>query len=201
MSKQTIQLPPTTSMAAVISWFRQRYLNADVEEQVAYLESIMRVRRLHIKDFRVGTEISDWSVNVQVGTSLYEPGFTPELTPDIMLRLGIFGGLAIKGIETQIPIEWVIFALFESKLTTDVFPHQNKNYFLLVADPYPSSGDDSREFFHWFCRYYLGRRSEEDSEMIEEWKSFQSKAKAIIKSKVPQSAIVRQLFLQWSIMI
>lgn len=198
------ELPPTTSPDAVISWFRIRYNLPDVEDRVKYLNDIMRRNRLHIDGIGIGKQIKDWTVTTRVGTVSYHPDFKPPFTPDIMIRLGIFGGLGIKGIENEIPIEWIIFGILGGKISSpnDVFPTQQRNYYNIIADPWPTEDEtrDSRNFFHWFCRYYLGRRSpEEDAIMIGAWKEKTKFLTSVVNDRSHNRLIHRQHLLQWGI--
>lgn len=204
MAKQPIQLPPRDNPAAIISWFTERYQGSMLDQHVAYLNHIMEQKRLHIKDVKVGTVITgaqgSWTVAVPTGTKSYDAKFSPKFSPDVLIRLGVFGGLAIKGIETEIPIEWIIFALLSDKITYEDLPDQTKNYYQILSEPYPSTRSyDTRQFFHWFCRYYLGKRSPEDVLMIQAWRVKDATCSALMKSKQMASLVTQQTLLQWSL--
>lgn len=141
-------------------------------------------------------------VEAQPGSTSFKQGFTIDYTPDVLIRLGIFGGLSIKGIENEIPMEWILFGLLDDKIINDEFPEQSKNFFEIIAEPYPlGNNTDSRHFFHWLCRYYWGKRCAEDISMINQWKE-QLKLKNEVLSK-PQhkNLISKQKLLQWGIFV
>lgn len=108
----------------------------------------------------------------------FDEGFKPELTPKQMLSLGIFGGRYMRDCKKEFPKDW----FSKAKL----FPlgpagHDKKLNFFGVDASQPLSvwqekgwihPDDPRGWFQWYCRYYLGRRHEDDQRQIKRWKAF-----------------------------
>lgn len=99
--------------------------------------------------------------------------FKPELTPRQMLELGVFGGCYFEGEQDEFPHEW-----FDNAQLSDVHD-PSKNYFEIDASQtrqeWQRKGwmydDDPRGWFQWYCRYYLGRRiQEEDARQIKRWR-------------------------------
>ena len=103
----------------------------------------------------------------------FDPRFKPELTPAEMLRLGVFGGKYMSDKPKEYPRSWFKGA----KLTTDYKRHAELNYFGLNASQslkvWQQKGwinpQDPRGWFEWYCRYYLGRRTEDDERQIKRW--------------------------------
>jgi hypothetical protein len=105
----------------------------------------------------------------------FNPEFKPELSPQKMLELGIFGGAYFEGNTEEYPIEWFTDAQMSDK------PNPKLNFFGVEASQplqvwqqkgwiYP---EDPRGWFQWYCRYYLGRRvAGEDERQIKRWKAF-----------------------------
>jgi hypothetical protein len=189
-----MELPPTTSIDAVIHWFTQRYHKPDVGRWIEYLRTIMNIRRLHINSLPMDKVIADWTITAKPGS--HSPDFKSTITPDLMIRFGIFGGLGVLGIEAEIPIEWIIFGILANTITYADFPDYTCNHHRIIADPYPvenGSLPESRKFFHWYCRYYLGKRSVEDDSMIAQR---QEKIKHHLSHKLTE--ISKQNLLQWS---
>ena len=100
--------------------------------------------------------------------------FKPELTPKQMLEMGVFGGKYMTDCKKEFPETWFT----KAKLCSDW--HDPKlNYFGLNASKplsyWKEKGwihkDDPRGWFQWYCRYYMGRRSEDDLRQINRWKS------------------------------
>ena len=106
--------------------------------------------------------------------SNYHPEFKPELTPAEMLKMGVFGGKYLTDCQHEFPISW----FQEAKLCSD-FHDPNLNFFKVNASQslavWRKKGwihpDDPRGWFQWYCRYYLGRRHEDDQRQISRWKA------------------------------
>jgi hypothetical protein len=158
-------------------------------------------RRLHIKDYSKGSSPYGVKLLEIPGVKSYHKDFKPDFTPDVMIRMGVFGGLGVKGIETEIPIEWLLYSLFDKNVgityTNMMFADQRKNYYKVISSVYPSSdGKDSRLFFHWYCRYYLGKRSEEDEDMIKTWMTLETLRERVLKSLPSECLLDRQFLFQ-----
>lgn len=105
----------------------------------------------------------------------FHPDFRPELTPAQMLELGVFGGKYMTDCADEFPASWFCNA----KLCPE--RHDPKlNFFGLNASQplsyWRAKGwihpDDPRGWFQWYCRYYLGRRHEDDQRQIRRWIAF-----------------------------
>jgi hypothetical protein len=105
----------------------------------------------------------------------FDKDFKPELTPQQMLELGVFGGKYMTDCAKEFPKAWFKKAR--------LCPHKHDpdlNFFGVNASQplsvwvkkgwiHPA---DPRGWFQWYCRYYLGRRlPEEDSRQIKRWKA------------------------------
>jgi len=104
----------------------------------------------------------------------FHPEFKPELTPKQMLAMGVFGGKYMTDCSKEFPASW--FA--RAKLCHD--RHDPELNFFGVNASQPLSvwrekgwihPDDPRGWFQWYCRYYLGRRSDDDLRQIKRWKA------------------------------
>lgn len=108
-----------------------------------------------------------------MGKNFY-PEFKPELTPKQMLRMGIFGGKYMTDCEKEFPKDW-----FEKVKLCKKRHDPELNYFGINASQplsvWRKKGwifeDDPRGWFQWYCRYYMGRRSEDDERQIKRWKA------------------------------
>ena len=102
----------------------------------------------------------------------YHPDFRPELTPQEMLELGVFGGKYMTDCQDEFPAEWFT----KAKLCSE--RHDPALNFFGVNASQPLSvwqekgwiyEDDPRGWFQWYCRYYLGRRCRDDERQIKRW--------------------------------
>merc|ERR1711918_76868 len=118
------------------------------------------------------------------------PDFRPNRTPAQILKAGSFGGTYFRPIESAVtqqsygpevldefPKEW-FKGLKQSQLRSKTYrPELNKwgvkcggslgmgesSGWIAEIDPYG--------WFQWYCRFYLGRRSDDDERQIGRWKS------------------------------
>ncbi len=103
----------------------------------------------------------------------FDPRFTPELTPKETLELGVFGGVYFGDKPKEFPQDW----FKNAKLSPDGKRHKELNYFKVHASQslavWQAKGwihpQDPRGWFEWYCRYYLGRRTEDDERQIKRW--------------------------------
>lgn len=112
-----------------------------------------------------------------VGTH-FDPEFKPDLTPQQMLEMGVFGGVYMRDCTNEFPKKWFTKAVFQNN---DSYAHDAKLNFFKVNASQPLSvwrkngwiyKDDPRGWFQWYCRYYMGRRiPEEDTRQIKRWKA------------------------------
>jgi len=105
----------------------------------------------------------------------FHPEFKPHLTPKEMLELGIFGGVYFFDQPKELPRAW----FKKAKLSADGQRHKELNYYGINASQplavWQQKGwihkDDPRGWFQWYCRYYMGRRHEDDERQIKRWKA------------------------------
>jgi hypothetical protein len=103
----------------------------------------------------------------------FDPAFQPQLTPKEMLALGIFGGKYMTDGKKEFPKDWFAKAKLSAK-----HKDSDLNYFGIDASKplsyWKKKGwihpDDPRGWFQWYCRYYMGRRMEDDARQIKRWK-------------------------------
>ena len=104
----------------------------------------------------------------------FDPEFKPELTPRQMLVLGVFGGKYMTDCKREFPESWFARAKLSPQGRDPAL-----NYFGVDASQplavWKKKGwihpQDPRGWFQWYCRYYLGRRSEDDARQIKRWKA------------------------------
>ena len=103
----------------------------------------------------------------------FDPEFKPQLTPKQMLALGVFGGKYMTDCSCEFPKSWFAHARLSPQ-----GKDASLNYFGVDASKplsyWRKKGwiheDDPRGWFQWYCRYYTGRRHEDDARQIKRWK-------------------------------
>ena len=136
----------------------------------------------------------------------FHHGFEPDLTPDQMLRLGVFGGKYMTDTTCEFPKEWFAGAKLASGKRDPLL-----NYFGVDASQplsvWRAKGwihdNDPRGWFQWYCRYYLGRRLPgEDERQIGRWKAMRRHVSQIIHNCEPGDVWCRrrqrQALLHWA---
>jgi hypothetical protein len=135
----------------------------------------------------------------------FDPAFTPELTPKEMLALGVFGGKYMTDCRAEFPASWFAGAKLSPKKKDPAL-----NYFGVDASQPLSEwrrkgwihADDPRGWFQWYCRYYMGRRHEDDARQIARWKQIVRHAAQIKKHCEPCDFSCRrrqrQALLHWA---
>ncbi len=135
----------------------------------------------------------------------FDPEFQPELTPQQMLELGVFGGKYMTDCLDEFPEEWFLGAKLCSKRhdpTLNFFgvnASKSLSYWRAKGWIYP---EDPRGWFQWYCRYYLGRRCPDDDRQIRRWKAMRRHLVQIQK-RCPQVDLncrkrQRQALLHWA---
>jgi hypothetical protein len=104
----------------------------------------------------------------------FHPDFEPEYTPKELLELGVFGGKYMTDCQDEFPASW-----FKKARLNSEFHDPEINYFGVNASQPLSEWrkkgwiyhEDPRGWFQWYCRYYMGRRCEDDERQIKRWRN------------------------------
>jgi hypothetical protein len=162
--------------------------------------------------YKIGTNLKKGGLD-RDGNKIKYDDFEPYYTPQQMLVMGVFEGKYITDGEDEFPKEWYITAKKKNKLSPDK-ADPTKNYFQIKSRlslqewrkrmwvPVNKKDKDTRGWFQWYCRYWIGRRIPEvDTIQIKRWKSVarhfaqvKKNARGDIKKRPKQ----RQALLQWS---
>jgi hypothetical protein len=104
----------------------------------------------------------------------FDDEFRPELTPKQMLAIGVFGGKYMTDCSAEYPVDW-----FDSAKLCPPRHDPALNCFGVNASQ-PLSvwkqkgwiyAEDPRGWFQWYCRYFMGRRCEDDARQIRRWRA------------------------------
>lgn len=135
----------------------------------------------------------------------FDPEFKPELTPKEMLELGVFGGFYFHGDHSEFPDDW-----FEHARLAGGKADPGLNFFEVAASQplqvWEEKGwinpQDPLGWFQWYCRYYQGRRTDDDDRQIKRWKAIRRHIGQIKKACAPGDMTCRrrqrQALLHWA---
>lgn len=135
----------------------------------------------------------------------FHPEFLPELTPQQMLEMGVFGGKYMTDGRDEFPDAW--FA--QARLCHE--RHDPKLNFFGVNASQPLAvwrqkgwiyHEDPRGWFQWYCRYYMGRRCPDDQRQISRWKAMKRHIAQLKQHCLPEDLRCRprqrQALLNWA---
>lgn len=135
----------------------------------------------------------------------FDSGFAPQLTPKEMLALGVFGGKYMTDCRKEFPASW--FA--RAKLCARRHDAELNYFGVNASQPLTEwrrkgwiHPQDPRGWFQWYCRYYMGRRSDDDARQIRRWRAIERHVAAIRKNCAPRELDCRprqrQAVLHWA---
>lgn len=135
----------------------------------------------------------------------FDPEFKPDFTPKQMLQMGVFGGKYMTDCQKEFPTDWFKKAKLCSK------KHDASLNFFEINASQPLSvwqkkgwihPDDPRGWFQWYCRYFMGRRHEDDKRQIRRWKAIKRHLSQIRNNCFPGNLACRprqrQAVLHWA---
>ena len=136
--------------------------------------------------------------------SEFRSDFAPDLSPAEMLALGVFSGHYFSVAPSDLPPEWFVGARVADS------PDDSLNFFGVGASQphsvWQSKGwiyhEDPLGWFQWYCRYYLGRRIEDDDRQIKRWIAVRRHVSQLLKHCAPGDWACRrrqrQALLHWA---
>jgi hypothetical protein len=135
----------------------------------------------------------------------FDPEFTPDLTPAEMLRLGVFGGKYLTDCRREFPKSWFARARLATAEREEALNCFGVDASLPLAE-WKRKGwihaQDPRGWFQWYCRYYMGRRTEDDARQIRRWKAISRHVRQLQKNCEPGDPFCRprqrQALLHWA---
>lgn len=119
-----------------------------------------------------------------------EPSFTPNKSPEEMIREGCFGGSYFRPLYsrrlgttitddyTELPSSWYAGLDVSRFLTSPTYESEINKYKVSSGqsiEDWEAAGwinhtYDVRGWFQWYCRFYMGRRCEDDERQISRWR-------------------------------
>ncbi|MBP7843146.1 hypothetical protein KA017_04025 [Candidatus Woesebacteria bacterium] len=146
----------------------------------------------------------DYKLSQPLGKN-FDSRFKPELTPQQMLKLGVFGGKYMTDCGKEFPQSW-----YEGAKLSPEKSDPKLNYFGIFASQslkiWQQKGwihpDDPRGWFQWYCRYYMGRRHDDDERQIKRWLAMKRHISQIKNNCLPYDESCRkkqrQAVLHWA---
>jgi hypothetical protein len=136
----------------------------------------------------------------------FDPEFKPELSPQEMLRLGIFCGKYMTDSRDEFPASWFSHAKLAGgrrDCSLNCFGVEASQPLAVWRAKGWLRPDDPRGWFQWYCRYYMGRRMpEEDRRQIKRWKAIRRHIRQIERNCQPGDLTCRrrqrQALLHWA---
>jgi hypothetical protein len=135
----------------------------------------------------------------------FGPHFEPQLTPSEMLKMGVFAGKYMTDCRAEFPDAWFKNAKFSAGARDPGI-----NFFGVEASKplsyWREKGwiheDDPRGWFQWYCRYYMGRRHEDDARQIQRWRNMRRHVAQLKKNCMRGDLLCRprqrQALLHWA---
>lgn len=165
----------------------------------------MPIKTIHVND-KMQKGYS-YKLTEPVGKN-FDRRFKPDLTPKEMLALGVFGGVYMRDCTKEFPKDWFTRAKFQKE---GVYKHDPSINLFGINASQPLSvwrkngwiyKDDPRGWFQWYCRYFMGRRGEDDERQIKRWVAIRRHI-AQIKNNCRKGDIYcrrkqRQVVLHWA---
>jgi hypothetical protein len=195
--KQCLNLPQSKKK----SWFKAG--------KKILVDNRMQTNYSYVLTYNAGTGITKGGLDSD-GKLIRYPDFNPKYNPGQILRMGAFEGKYCNDQIFEFPKEWYKL----SKLSPEK-ADPSINYFGIKSRqslqewirkkwiPCHKDDQDTRGWFEWWCRYWLGRRIPEvDAIQIKRWRSFNRHYAQYLKNTKGKGIDIhpkrRQALLQWS---
>ena len=160
--------------------------------------------------FNAGTQLKNGGFD-ENDNKIFYPDFNPAYAPGQMLKMGVFEGKYCNDQIFEFPKEWYSNINKFSPECAD----PSVNYFGVKSRqslsiwrgkkwiPCAVGDNDTRGWFEWYCRYWLGRREPAvDKIQIKRWQLFNRHYAQYLKNtkgkEITKHSKRRQALLQWS---
>lgn len=163
------------------------------------------------------------------GTIIFSdyPEFRPNLTPKEIFNAGVFGGTYFRPIYSSIthknyereweefPSDWFKELVIEKYISSSVCDKNINRYKVTSGtslEYWEEKGwinkQDPYGWIQWYCRFYLGRRTDDDRRQIDRWLKIAGEdtgrwRKNLYNKRIKTgdrdvSPVINQLLLQWA---
>jgi hypothetical protein len=134
----------------------------------------------------------------------FDPRFKPELTPQQMLEMGVFGGKYMTDCQSEFPAAWFARARLAHKRRDSALNYYGVDASTSLAywrEKHWICEEDPRGWFQWYCRYFMGRRCADDERQIRRWLAIRRHVKQLMQFCAGDSSCrprQRQALLHWA---
>jgi hypothetical protein len=180
-----------------------------VANKTIHVQNRMQNAYSYTLQFKAGTKLTHGGYID--GEKILYPDFKPKYSPGKILQMGAFEGKYCNDQIFEFPSEWYS----NMKRLSPERANANINYFGIKSRqslqewkrkkwiPCAKGDQDTRGWFEWYCRYWLGRRHPDvDVVQIKRWKSFTRHYAQYLKNTKGKGKEIhprrRQALLQWS---
>lgn len=133
------------------------------------------------------------------------PDFTPDLSPETMAKLGVFGGAYFADDlddNKDIPSSVLKRSMGDKDKTNNAFGVHSG----MSREKWDERGwlteDNPRGWYEWYCRFDAGKRYDEDKDQIKRWKDFRNRwspnDRQALENMSPGDG-TRQALLHWAL--
>jgi hypothetical protein len=135
----------------------------------------------------------------------FDPEFQPELNPQKMLEMGVFGGKYMTDCTAEFPDSWFAHAKLNPERhdpDLNFFGEDASKPLSYWVEKGWIYHEDPRGWFQWYCRYYMGRRCADDARQIKRWKNMRRHIGQLKKNCMQGDLLCRprqrQALLHWA---
>ena len=140
---------------------------------------------------------------------------------------GAFGGTYFRDIYSNVNGKWYKNSWKEFNFSKDIDDnYYSSNFYDVKVNKYGVkcgtslrfwenkrwiNGQDPYGWFQWYCRYYLGRRSDDDKRQIKRWVGIVNRFKGILVKMIKNKGVkfdnysiypkIRQVLLHWGYLL
>lgn len=118
---------------------------------------------------------------------LSDLGILPQVSPAEMLAMGVFEGRYLNDCIGELPREWLLNArvsLAGPDPSVNFYGQKSRSSLSEWREKGWIDERDPRGWFQWYCRAWLGRRTDDDIRQAKRWKSFGPRHQAQIVAKL-----------------
>lgn len=140
------------------------------------------------------------------------PEFQPNYSPYEVIAQGAFGGTYFRDIyssvnkryyrDSDLEFDWVDIPREKLIMPWNQYNKESNKYKVKVGTTLEFwenhgwiNSQDPYGWFQWYCRFWLGRRTDDDRRQIQRWNSFKNR----FGKRINKTPKIKQTLLHWAI--